>query len=783
MMGLPGLLLLSGCSPGPIFGSPTGGPYDIEVTGIEVTQGIQDLDNRMPLVADRETVVRVYARELLGRDVPGVKARIMGTVGAPTSDGGTVGYGFIADSDRITVTPGGSQRLDASTTFDIPLSPGMPSPEPPDTLAAGPAQLSISAIVNDDRLGEEPADNNEIQVVDLELHKPDPLKIHFVPVHLHTPAPSAADDVDRSSPVFEHKFWDNGWNDFVIAATVLRHHPIASDPAGYDISWQGTPVFPVSHAGGSEWNLRVGADRTAINAQIRTLKDLDGEAFKIFYGMVAPSAAAGPFAGWANKGVAWGVMRGTSGSPSWQTSGGKTLAHEVGHRRGLAHMLCSGNEASGGGVDPNYPWPTSNGQPCRLADVDDEGYFGYDVYWFFLGQSGPVVISNSPTTPNPNRGFPLMGYKSPQWVSPYEFCKLMPRYGVPCALTWPAPSIGSIQLAAAAAGVHRVEPGVVDSLTNATRFVYITGWVDESPPRAQLNSFYSYEPPPAPLLSRTIESLRADLAAGARSDWSVVIEDRRGRVLHRHVVTDSAHFVPDGDTTVAEGEEGSLLLNSLLPLPREAARVSVRYRDTEVAARNVSPSTPKVKLREPPRADTLASGYVIRWDASDADGDRLHYALFYSDGANGPWTPIAIELDETRFVITDQVLSGLDASEALHFRIVATDGVNSAAAVSQTGVRVENRPPLVAIRDAERGQDYASGSDLVFFGNAIDREEGLVPVDRLVWRLDGREVGRGARLVLRKMQPGYHELTLEATDSMGLSGSAEITFRVTGTPK
>jgi hypothetical protein len=181
---LPGAFVLSGCSSGPIFGTPPGGPYDIEVTSLEVTQGIQNLDNQMPLVADRKTVVRVHARELEGRNVPGVRAMVKVSVGAATTDGGAAGYGYNALSDRITVTPGGSDRLDPTTTFDVPITLPMPSPEAPATLADGPAQVRISATVNEDRLGEEAAANNEIVVDDLELHRADPLKIHFVPVHL-----------------------------------------------------------------------------------------------------------------------------------------------------------------------------------------------------------------------------------------------------------------------------------------------------------------------------------------------------------------------------------------------------------------------------------------------------------------------------------------------------------------------------------------------------------------------------------------------------------------------
>jgi hypothetical protein len=190
-----------------------------------------------------------------------------------------------------------------------------------------------------------------------------------------------------------------------------------------------------------------------------------------------------------------------------------------------------------------------------------------------------------------------------------------------------------------------------------------------------------------------------------------------------------------------------------------------------------------VTLREPSDAGTLTPGSVIRWEASDPDGDPLRYALFHGDGVDGPWTPIAIELEKPQLTVTDQILSSLAASESLYFRVVATDGVNSAAAVAPAAVRVEDRPPLVAILGAERPQEYPTGRDLVFVGSAIDREEGLVADERLVWRLDGDEVGRGPRLTLPAMPAGYHDLTLEATDAAGLSGRAALSFEVADAPQ
>ena len=138
-------------------------------------------------------------------------------------------------------------------------------------------------------------------------------------------------------------------------------------------------------------------------------------------------------------------------------------------------MLCNGNEASGGSVAPNYPWPLSMFHPCRLAAIDPDGYYGIDAFHPLFGLDAPYVISNDPAQAQPNRGFPAMGYLGPQWVSPYEFCKLMPKYDVPCNIAWPAPDneIGFVN-----PGPIPPDPPSVNDLLTATEFLCIAGIVD-----------------------------------------------------------------------------------------------------------------------------------------------------------------------------------------------------------------------------------------------------------------------------------------------------------------
>jgi len=65
---------------------------------------------------------------------------------------------------------------------------------------------------------------------------------------------------------------------------------------------------------------------------------------------------------------------GKGGEVPWHLRYGTTIVHELGHviMPGADHVDCKGTEESGGGLDPNYPYPAPN---CSMAAVDPEGFY------------------------------------------------------------------------------------------------------------------------------------------------------------------------------------------------------------------------------------------------------------------------------------------------------------------------------------------------------------------------------------------------------------------------
>jgi hypothetical protein len=99
-------------------------PTNLHVTGMEVTQAIQDLANSVPLVSGRRTFVRVYVQSD-GPAVPGVTATLSGagTILAPGAPGGavTVPLGSLVPVNpygpRITVRPLPKRSILRSRSF------------------------------------------------------------------------------------------------------------------------------------------------------------------------------------------------------------------------------------------------------------------------------------------------------------------------------------------------------------------------------------------------------------------------------------------------------------------------------------------------------------------------------------------------------------------------------------------------------------------------------------------------------------------------------------------
>jgi len=110
-------------------------------------------------------------------------------------------------------------------------------------------------------------------------------------------------------------------------------------------------------------------------------------------------------------------------------------------------------------------------------------------------------------------------------------------------------------------------------------------------------------------------------------------------------------------------------------------KIIISKDNVQLASRTVDNFTPNVKILFPAGGENLQGDIVIRWQGSDADGDTLTYFVLYSTDAGKSWQTIASDIKSTQLHVN---LAGLPGSNRSLFRIIATDGVNTAISDSNS---------------------------------------------------------------------------------------------------
>jgi len=97
-----------------------------------------------------------------------------------------------------------------------------------------------------------------------------------------------------------------------------------------------------------------------------------------------------------------------------------------------------------------------------------------------------------------------------------------------------------------------------------------------------------------------------------------------------------------------------------------------------LASKAVSSSPPTITLSAPTGASVLPSGpLVVSWEAADADADPLTYTVLWSSDGGATWSFGPVDAAGSSAVIDT---STWPAGTTYRFRVVASDGVNTAAA-------------------------------------------------------------------------------------------------------
>jgi hypothetical protein len=304
--------------------------------------------------------------------------------------------------------------------------------------------------------------------------------------------------------------------------------------------------------------------------------------------------------------------------------------------------------------------------------------------------------------------------------------------------------------------------------------VLVSAALDTAGRTGSLGEVVQYPNAAASQMDRSRQRL-AQMAA-ANSDAELVFVDAGGRELSSYALA-SLDGVPheDGDPTTEQ-----FTITEWFDLPDGATAIRLMVGGTTVAERRASANPPQVSLDQP-GGGKLQAPLTVRWTASDPDGDELRATLLYSADDGKTWEAMATFLPGNE--VTLGSLQHMAGSKEGRLKVVVTDGFHTAEAVTANRLEVPNSAPRPGIVGPKDGGTFPFGATVILQGSAFDVEDLGLEGDRLVWtsNLDGK-LGEGSEVMVDDLQPGTHTIKLNAKDSDGASGSAQITLIIEDGP-
>ncbi len=695
---------------------------DFEAFAIEVTQAIQNLNNTVSLVASKPVIVRGYARlgtnntGLAGFDVPAQ----LHVLHAPVSGLGQPPFTEVPGSPFPPVQVPTVTVVDSLPSVRTNLNSTYQFEVPEAVVKAG--DLRFEFVLNPGRVAPETGANplaNNAATATLRTRETVRPWLVMVPVRYNTTF------YDPKAP--DSKFWD-----IIARAETLLPLP------DFRVAFRNVPVVKRVFTVGGAFEVRsfdLPEEKSEALAAVNMARVWDGDPLGGPYVGMIPWTAVG----FGGIGYVPGraMVVNMSGQPRtehpWSSIvGGHILAHEFGHNTGLLHIRSDetcGNEIPDP-TDGRYDWLPNGASPCTLGatNLDDPATaVGFDP------------LSWSLALPGANGD--LMSYATPRWISEFNWKRLADVYAVPPGAVR---SLDGTGLQGPPPGPWLIVQGMLDPATDSAEFLplyTVPASVLDPALLVELTGLPDDLPPEYPVRLQLLD------AAGQ------VIEDQ------------PAPLRLPSEGTVAQ-------ISRALPMSPAARVVRLVNDGRTLVAVTASATAPTLEVGEPIVADGTLS---VAWSAGDADGDPLLFTTQFSrDGET--WQTLGVNLPENALAVSTATLPGGAAAQV---RVLATDGLDTAIAVSRTFVLAKH-PPEAQITGVADGQRFDFGSVVTVEGFGYDAEDGSLAAEALRWVLQGPETrdSIGGRLILANLAPGAYTLALTATDGDGLTATQTLPFAI-----
>ena len=351
---------------------------DLSVTALEVTQGIQNLANDVPLVEGKTTWVRVYARSTPANQQ--ADALLYGTRGGVALPGSPLKPA----GGKITARTTGGDRaiLTDSFYFFLPA-------------AWRQGNVTLRAEIKPEGSIIDPVLTNNTMSITSSFNPKNPMCVAMVRIRTD---PQTASMTDPG-------FWDIiGWVKKAYPLPHVKVYDTGATESELEVCWAGPFPYPCY----GPYEMPDDSWKVLLSLNTRDAFTYDPCDDTHYWGMVHQSHGAGSGgAAYVGGWVGWGFMNtepGTTYGTTWLWPyGGSTMAHEIGHNKGRRHVDCGNPD------DIAY-------YPYNLCDIGPDlptAYYGFDV-------NTPAVIA-------PTSAADLMSYgqnanpAKPRWPSDFTY--------------------------------------------------------------------------------------------------------------------------------------------------------------------------------------------------------------------------------------------------------------------------------------------------------------------------------------------------------------------------
>lgn len=724
------LYMAPGSGPAP----PGADAERVHITGVEVTQGIQDLANSVQLIGGRRTFVRVYVKSD-GPVVPGVTAILSGVGNIFCNPGSCPPSGSSlvplvpvnSVGTRITVGPSPKRyNVDDSFLFELPWE------------WTNYQSLHLHAVVSQGP-GLVPTQSCRNDVLNAPLYEFErgfeTLKIQFIRLSYRLPGTFNG----LTDALHETSFTEQQQSESFIRRTYplsellpAPDYPMFDGALGFAVA-RDPFLCVISPANDQSLCARdyIANQLAALQARSGFMGDADA-----IYGLI-PQVPNDKGAFFTRGACCTGVV---GAGPS---DAADYAAHEIGHFLGRQHPVEGAARCEHSASDPDYPYFGAL-IATPFADIANglAGFDGGDASLLIPRSMFPTLIVG----PGTEGHYDVMSYCKPGWISDYTYNKLHICLGALHGLPGVTPGCGQ---AGQQRGPGTAQQGdwlaVFGSISPARAVDFIARRADRN-----------YSPPRS--VSGT-HSIRLIGAGGATlADYP---------------------FTPDevADAAAPGSSAAPASFGQVVPFvagTQEIQIVDGMTGSTVIGQKTVSPNAPAVSGVALQGLPDPATGQVtLAWNASDADGDSLTYDIFFTRDLGATLQPLLLGISQKSAQVDTTSLAGGPAQ----LRVVATDGVQSAFADTPV-FTLTNKPPKPRILSPADGAIIHVGQLINVEGSATDPQDGVIAATGLAWSTSGRSLGSGSRVSITDLPAGLNQISLTATNSVGLSVTTTASVNV-----